>query len=339
MRKLAPLLVTVLALSSCGFGASTKTPANDMIAFSSSSVAQQEFTGEGIIQRITVGTYPVGTHALLRDDGSLVALLLSSSVRLDDYVDSQVRVTGLAEPSSEPGVSLVTVEVVEAVSASSSVESSSASSESSSMQSSAEATTSSSVSSSSSVVSSAPVVSSKSSSSVVVSSKVSSATVVSSSVSSSTPVAQVSSSSVDPKLAAMQRSTVGSELFVSQYCTVNGGFCIPMHKKWYFTSFQRQAGTLWHVEIGPQEINALGEGLIVVDLIKGPLPADSADQTAVVSGNDVLVYKAWKENHLVVKAPVTLQSQAEYIAKNVTEPVASSSSSSVSSAVSSSSAQ
>jgi hypothetical protein len=335
MRKLAPLLVTVLALSSCGFGASTQTPANDMIAFSSSSIVQQEFTGEGIIQRIAVGTYPVGTHALLRDDGSLVALLLSSSVRLDDYVDNQVRVTGLAEPSSEPGVSLVTVAVVEAVSASSSLESSSASSESSSMQSSAEVATSSSVSSSSSLVSSAPVVSSKSSSSVVVSSK----TVVSSSVSSSTPVVQVSSSSVDPKLAAMQRSTVGSELFVSQYCTVNGGFCIPMHKKWYFTSFQRQAGTLWHVEIGPQEINALGEGLIVVDLIKGPLPADSADQTAVVSGNDVLVYKAWKENHLVVKAPVTLQSQAEYIAKNVTEPVASSSSSSVSSAASSSSAQ
>lgn len=333
MRKLAPLFVTVLALSSCGFGASTQTPANDMIAFSSSSVAQQEFTGEGIIQRITVGTYPVGTHALLRDDGSLVALLLSSSVRLDDYVDNQVRVTGVSEPSSEPGVSLVTVAVVEAMSASSSLESSSVSSESSSMEASSEAATS------SSIVSSAPVVSSKSSSSVVVSSKASSVTVISSSVSSSTSVTQASSSSIDPKLAAMQRNSVGSELFVSQYCTTNGGFCIPMHKKWYFTSFQRQAGTLWHVEIGPQEINALGEGLIVVDLVKGPLPADSADQTAVVSGNDVLVYKAWKENHLVVKAPVTLQSPAEYIAKNVTEPVASSSSSSVSSVASSSSAQ
>lgn len=318
MRRLAPLAF-VLALTACNFGGGQSTSTSSSSAPQVSSAPAMEFVGEGMVQRMSVGTYQQGTHLLVRDNGAVTALLQSATIRLDDHLDQRVIVTGVQEPEGDSGVVLVAVTDVQVLPELSSSESSASSATSS--ESSVALSSSSSVASSAAVSSSAVSVAKSSSS---LSSKSSVAAVVSSAPVSSSVMA-TSTSSADPKLTSMQKNSVGADLFKSQYCTVNGGFCLPIHKNWFFTSFQRQAGTLWHVEIGPQEIAAMGEGLIIIDLVKGPLPADQLDQTAVVSGEYVTAYRAWKDNHLVVKAPASLQASAEYIVKSVTEPPAASS--------------
>ena len=73
----------------------------------------------------------------------------------------------------------------------------------------------------------------------------------------------------------MAKATVDAANFNKQYCTGHIGFCIPVHRNWYFQSFGANLPPyLWHVEIADHEISQAGDGAIFVNLVSGDLGSD-----------------------------------------------------------------
>ena len=85
-------------------------------------------------------------------------------------------------------------------------------------------------------------------------------------------------------------------------------------------SFGASAGALWHVEVGPQELNSVGDGPLSVNVMAGT--AESAGgQDGVVSANggSVVGYKNWPDGkHIEVRAPASLQAAVTYILSHIT---------------------
>ncbi len=71
-------------------------------------------TFQGTVEELGISIFMQGTHKLVDDDGSQVALLQSGSdsVDLNAYLGQKVKVSGSATPSVEGGSTFVTVESV-----------------------------------------------------------------------------------------------------------------------------------------------------------------------------------------------------------------------------------
>ncbi len=338
------LLALVLVVTSCSpvpSGTGVTPPVPELASGSLSSDVRVTTSADGIIQKAGISIYMEGTHQLMTDDG-LTLLLESKAVDLDAYLDTRVRVIGTAKPTVEAGGHILDVVRVEAlrerlapevleetgavvissseesssVSSSSSVESS-MSSVLSSRSSSVVTSRSSSVNLSSfasvSVVSSSVSSSDSSSTSSASLSPSSSSSISSSSIASSSPAAASAS------VTAMAKAKMDAGSFSQKYCTGHIGFCIPVHRNWFFKSFGANISPyLWHVEVSDVAIEEAGQGVIMVNLVSGALSASAAEGVAVSSGDFVVAQRQWTGNrHFEISAPAQLKAAVEVMANGV----------------------
>lgn len=274
-------------------------------------------TYEGVLKPAGISIYMEGTHRLVMDsnDESAGAILLESAiVDLSAFENERVRITGSVRPTVEAGGTIMSVQsvtplvtdvVTEDSSSSEAAESSVAlsfSSEAESMSSATASTTRSSLASSVQR-SSTPA---------------SSAAAVSSAMGNSVDATmQVRADTMAQDMEKTEKKGAIAGDWTQQYCSPHIGFCFPVHRNWYFKSFGATTSSLWHVEVAPQEIDSLGNGPLLVNLLAGAIP-ENRDLTVVTQGGYVVGYRSWTENrHFEITAPAVLQSTVRYIMQNL----------------------
>ncbi len=276
-----------------------------------SSVVQVSY--EGVIKKADVSIYMEGTHRLYTDNTGALILLQSHAISLDDYLNSRVLVTGTAQPTAESGGTIVTVTDVQWLGA--------ASSEGSGalvpVLSSSETSSSSSVLPSSAASSEASS-RSKSSSSRPAASSSSRSSSSQSSMASSAGSAQGGSSLADSRARTMAKAKVDAADFTQEYCSRHVSFCIPLHRNWYYVSFGATTTYLWHLEVSSEEIDNLGDGPLIVNLVSGSLDPSIADGSVVQQGDFVIGYRAWTNGrHFEITAPAILKTAVQFITQNL----------------------
>lgn len=292
------LCVLALSLGACRPKpppAEPEIPADEVPLETEEPEVLEGVTYEGTLAPAGISIYMEGSHRLIMDDGEFL-LLESENVDLNGYVGETVSVTGDVRSTVEAGGLIMDVTDI----ALSKVESSASVSSSSQAR-------------------SAP-------SSAAASSGLSSRTPPSSTPSSTVPSPASVASSAPPGNAgqtsaqtlAMAKDDLSGEQWSQQYCSPHIGFCIPVHRNWWFKSFGATTSYLWHLEVSPEELQDLGDGPLVVNLVTGNLPA-SDDETFKGQGDFVVGLKTWTENrHFEITAPQELRSAVEYITKNLT---------------------
>ena len=113
---------------------------------------------------------------------------------------------------------------------------------------------------------------------------------------------------------AMAKQSGDTTQFTSRYCTGHIGFCIPVHRNWYFQSFGANISPyLWHVEIADHAVEQEGDGIIIVNLVQGGL--EGSEGVAVERGSFVVAEKQWTgKRHFAITAPRELKAAVEYMA-------------------------
>ncbi len=307
---IGPLALANLLLSGC-FG--TPAPLKPVVVedASSSEAGPTVMRGayEGTVVQAGVSTYMEGTHRLDNADGS-VLLLQSDLVDLDLYLDQPVRLTGLVRETVEQGGLIVDVEEIVAL------ESPAASSEPAFEA--ASSAIASSVPPAPATSSARPVVRPASSAPSPVVSSASAIPASSASPVAPAPVSSAAAPQADAVTAAMARAAVNGGTFTQIFCTRHVGFCVPLHKSWYYNSFGATSSSLWHIEVSSKDVEQLGDGPLIINLVSGVLDA-GRDGSVRDSGGYVVGYRAWTDNrHFEVSAPVQMREAVLYIVQNFT---------------------
>lgn len=305
MKRSLALALTLLPLAGCSLFPTDAPPADDG-AQTSSVPETKNVVYRGTLSPLGASIYMEGTHRLELEDGRFV-LLESDGVLLDDYLDEEVEVFGATRPTVEGGGIIMRVERVAMF-----VESSEASSVA--LTSSGSSSVAVSSAPAAPVQSSVPAAQPRSSAKPAVSS------VAPAPVSSAPSQPASSASSEDAALAAraaaMAKVSMDPANWTQRYCTSHIGFCIPVHKNWWYTSFGATSSSLWHVELSSEEIENLGDGPISVVLHSGVAPA--ADGQVTVENGTVTGVRAWTQNrHFVISAPSSLEAAVRYVTQEL----------------------
>lgn len=298
--------IAVLALAGCEWPGSSSGDSSS--SSSASSIETRSVKYEGILQKAGIESAVGGTHFLALDAGGLVAIQ-SYTLALDAFIDARVSIDGEESVTSEgyPVVAVTNVEVLQQaipdIGAASSSSEQSSSSEMSSISSLASSST-------------APAPVARSSSSKAAASSVASSIPAQASMSSSaSSVDAAAVSSV--RAATMAKAQVSDSTFTQKYCSAHMGYCVPVHKNWYYTSFGATTNVLWHLEVGPDAIENIGDGIITVDLVSSPIEGD--DGAVVVQGQTAAGFRAWTGGkHFVVRGPASLKAAIEFMTKGIT---------------------
>ena len=135
------------------------------------------------------------------------------------------------------------------------------------------------------------------------------------------------STTLSPELAArtekMSSENFAEDQWTQQYCTEHIGFCIPVHRNWWFKSFGTTSSYLWHIELSSEEIDNLSDGPIHVNLITGTVGAKKATDGQVrLQSGKIIGYRSWTDNrHFEISAPASLEESVRYITANLRESV------------------
>lgn len=344
-RALAAFFTSFLLLSACTPGSSDQQSSSSSSESSASSQASDlpetmNVTYTGTLEALTATPSADASHQLVMDSGRNILLQSTDiNLQLGSYVGKRVDVRGSLNVSgSAPVLRVTEVTVLDAASSSSAHQlcggiaalpcpdgftctddpsdtcnpaAGGADCSGVCTQSPAESTSSSTESSAPSSSSSASVKPSVSSSS----SAASVAKVPASSVSSSSSaaVAIAPSEPVVAQMAKQNYSTAG--IWTQKYCTGHVGFCVPVHKNWYYKSFGATTSTLWHVEFGIGEIDALGQGGISLNLISGTAEAAGGiDGKTEEKAGIIVGYKNWDGGkHIQIAADARLTEAVTYM--------------------------
>ncbi len=113
----------------------------------------------------------------------------------------------------------------------------------------------------------------------------------------------------------MAKQNSDSSVWTQRYCTGHIGFCLP---NWYYKSFGATTTHLWHVEIGMQTIEGLGDGVIMLNLVNGTAAlAGASDGSVQTRGADVIAYKNWNGDHFEIAGDARLRSIIEYMLSKI----------------------
>jgi hypothetical protein len=249
-----------------------------------------------------------GSHMLTLYDGRSL-LLESDVIALNDFIGREVEVMGAVHSTDAGGGLIMRVTVVTDIAPSSS------SSETASVV--TEDQDASSVVSS--LAASAVPVQVSSSSKSVQPLVISTASSIQASSASSVADGDedASRAELEARTAVMAKAKVDEANWTQKYCTGHIGFCMPVHKNWWYKSFGAFVGPLWYVELSSSEIETKGHGPISVSLLKGD--AGPEDGKVLPQGDYVLGVLSWTEGrHFEIKAPAALQSAVEYILQHIT---------------------
>lgn len=120
-------------------------------------------------------------------------------------------------------------------------------------------------------------------------------------------------------IAAMAKEDIRPERWTQEYCTTHIGFCVPIHRNWWFTSFGATTTARWHVEISNQAVERIGDGVIVIELREGSLELVGVREGAsTVEGGRVTVARAWDDQaHLAVVGDARLEAAVVFMAKGI----------------------
>lgn len=283
-------LVTV-ALAGCAGGQQIDVDTEEPVVIDTPGENGEETLNviyRGELEELGVSIFMEGTHKLTLDDGRFI-LLESEDLVLGDYTGDNVEVFGSVRPTIEAGGMIMTVESIKSVNADTSTEDSSSSSSSDDEESS---------SSSSSESSEADTTSQT----------------------SSTPDIEVSGE-LSAKAEQMAEDDMSPENWTQEYCSTHIGFCIPVHRNWWFKSFGTTSSAIWHLEIGPSEMNNLGEGPITLRLVSGDIASSGmSDGQVLVQGNTVVGARSWAGNrHFEIRGPKNLETAVRYLTEQLKE--------------------
>lgn len=290
-RTFIALFAATLVIGGCTWG-STPENGDSTASSSASSVREtQNVAYRGILEPAGISIYQEGTHRLTLENGTFV-LLESSTVDLNGFVDEEVQVFGSLRPTVEAGGKIMRVTRVELTGSSSSSSSSSTSESSSSDE------------------SSSAVSSSRTSASVSRGSSLAQQSTAAS------QAASVNTSAVKGRADVMASVNMDPANWTQRYCTGHIGFCIPVHKSWWYTSFGTTTTYLWHVEINSEEIKNLGDGPIYINLLSGSAPV--SDGTVRAEGDQSVGYRAWTDNrYFMISGDSSLATAVRYITDNL----------------------
>ena len=117
----------------------------------------------------------------------------------------------------------------------------------------------------------------------------------------------------------MLKEEYAADRWTQEYCTSHVGFCVPVHKSWYYKSFGALSSVLWHVEMGALDVESMGDGPIAVELKSGDVASIGvADGDVKVVGGKVIGYRSFSDSrHFEISAVESLRVPVEYVAKNL----------------------
>ncbi|OGJ57279.1 hypothetical protein A3H22_00755 [Candidatus Peribacteria bacterium RIFCSPLOWO2_12_FULL_55_15] len=252
----------------------------------------------GVLEPLGISLYMQGTHRLALKDDRFV-LLEGPAVDLNVYLGEEVEVFGAARPAVEAGGVIMRVERIHRTTIR--LEASSAVSDISSA-----------IPSSISFVASLPSSWSSLSSSSI-------SPLSSRSVSSSFASSMQNAFEQDAKVAMMAKEKFTAEQWTQEYCSPNVGFCVPIHRNWWFKSFGATASSLWHVEVSGELVENLGDGVLLVNLVQGDIATSGAtDREVRMHGNFAVGYRNWTENrYFEISAPMDMKDAVQYMTDNL----------------------
>ncbi len=355
---LAGILLLASCTSGNGGGDGTSSSSSSESSSSEAQLPEtSNVTYAGVVSALEMSIYMQGTHMLTLDSGAVV-LLESEILDLDAYIGATVEAFGSVQPTVESNGTLMKVTRIQVLSAASSSSSSAQFCggiagfacpdgqtcidnpddscdplnggadcggicirgtvlEASSSSSSEAASSSASSDSSSSVSSSAAAVSSSKAAMSSSKPKASSSSSVAKS-SSSSSVASTNSPEMEAQVVTMSKQNYEASLWTQQYCTSHIGFCLPVHKNWYYKSFGATTTRLWHVEFGMSDITGIGAGAIVLNLVNDTSASMGATDGQVrKQGNDVVGFKDWNGQHFEITGDARLQVAIQYMLSHI----------------------
>ena len=118
----------------------------------------------------------------------------------------------------------------------------------------------------------------------------------------------------------MAKQKMDAANWTQAYCAPpTVGFCVPVHRNWYFKSFGAASASLWHIEVGAQTIENISEGPITVDLLGGALSTKGiSDNEVRTEGSTVRGYREWtKDRHIEISAPSALKDAVTYMTQHL----------------------
>ena len=237
---------------------------------------------EGIVRPSGISIYMQGTHRL-ETEMETVLLLESETVDLETYAGKEVRVSGSVRPTVEEGGMIMRVERVEVKNEKETKEETKEPNEEEIDIEQPESEESNDREMRSSSLSSTPPDSAK--------------------------------------ISLMMNEKFGDEEWTQRYCSLHIGFCLPIHRNWWYKSFGATTSSLWHVEIGPEPLEVLGDGPLLINLFSDTVDEVGAEDGIIVThGNFVVGYRAWSgDRHIEVSAPQELREAVEYITAYIEE--------------------
>lgn len=281
-------LGSTLVLGACNFAPPAPSDSETSSSSTSSQSTIEDVSYTGTIQELGVSIYMQGTHKLILENGQFL-ILESNALDLNNYLGRSVRVTGDVSPTVEEGGMIMRVETVSAME-----------------QSSDESSVSSNGSGSSVSSAAASMASSRAAVSSIASSRAAASVAAASSA---------SADAVSAKAQAMAKVNMGAASWTQQYCSKQIGFCAPIHKNWWFTSFGATSTYLAHVEVSSEELQALGDGPLSINVVSGSIANDGQ---VVTQGGDTVGYRTWSnDRHIEVRAPSVLAEAVRYITQNI----------------------
>lgn len=118
---------------------------------------------------------------------------------------------------------------------------------------------------------------------------------------------------------AMAAENFSAEHWTQEYCSSHIGFCIPVHRNWWYKSFGTTTTTLWHVEVGNSPVLNLEDGPVSINLISGDLSLENQATSEVRVDNDTVVAsRPWSGNrHFEIRTHAKLEAAARYMIDHV----------------------
>lgn len=109
------------------------------------------------------------------------------------------------------------------------------------------------------------------------------------------------------------------EQWTQEYCSTHVGFCVPIHRNWWFKSFGATASSLWHVEVSDTPVENLGDGVLLVNLVQGDLALSGAtDREVRMHGNFAVGYRGFSEKrHFEISAPIELKEAVQHMTEHL----------------------
>ncbi|MCB9808502.1 hypothetical protein H6770_04590 [Candidatus Peribacteria bacterium] len=298
-RTIALSACGLLLLSGCTLVEVTEDPSNDTTPLVEEEPVRetQNVTYIGTLQPAGISIYQQGSHRLVLPGGKFI-LLESDALDLNGYVNEEVQVFGALRPTIEAGGMIMRVERIELTEQEESSSSSSVDEEVAEVK---------------EVEQETEVVEESSSSEMSMLEEVSSSSSEESSSQSSEP-----SAAFLENLEIMSRQDFSPEGWTQEYCSSHVGFCIPVHRNFWFKSFGATDNVLWHVEFSAAPVERLSEGPISLELRAGSKA--ELDGTVEEVNGIVVAYKEWTfGRHFVISSDKSLETAVRYMMSHITE--------------------